>query len=73
MPVNGAAMVARIRTLQKELGMSDGELLKLARLVCGCARLRCIDDLLACETLELLEDLERMASIHHAADMLVAV
>ena len=66
-------MVQNIRKLQAELGMSDGELLKLARLVCGCARLRCIDDLLACETLELLEDLERMASIHHAADMLVAV
>ncbi len=52
-----------IREFQAVLGMSDAQLLLLARQVCGCARLNRIEDLLACETWELLEDLKCMALV----------
>jgi hypothetical protein len=56
-------VLTEIRTLQTVLGMSDAQLLLLARQVCGCARLIRIEDLLAVETLELLEDMRHMASV----------
>lgn len=55
-------MYQEIRALQHGLSMADGELLKLARLVVGC-EIRCISEMLPCETLELLEDLRGMAEI----------
>jgi hypothetical protein len=61
-------MLTEIRELQQMLGMADGEILKLARQVCGY-EVRCIEDLLGCETLELLEDLRGMAEIEGLVGM----
>ncbi len=52
-----------IRGFQAVLGMSDAQLLLLARQVCGCARIKSINELLAVESFELLQDLKRMALV----------
>ncbi len=57
------AVLLQIRALQSDLGMSDGEIILLAQQVCGCDQIRSVSDLLACELLELLEDLQGMAEI----------
>ncbi len=57
------SVLTEVRSLQACLCMSDAQLLLLARQVCGCSRLNRVEDLLACETLELLEDLRYMAMV----------
>ncbi len=56
-------MLHEVFELQQALGMSDGELTLLCRQVAGCDQIRSARDLLACETLELLDDLRGMAEI----------
>ena len=66
-------MIREIRELQAQLGMSNGELLSLARQISGYAGLRCVDEVIAVDVHELLCDLQYMAGIDHAASKLVAV
>jgi hypothetical protein len=62
-------MLREIWALQARLGMSDGEMLFLARYVAGttnaydCAQIRCLEDLLLVEQAELLEEMLRMPDI----------
>lgn len=56
-------MLREVLELQLALNMSDGELTLLCRQVAGCDQIRSVRDLLACEFLELLEDLRGMAEI----------
>ena len=51
-------MLAEIRAIQLEMGTSDAELLKLAREVAGCGRVRCLEDLISVERFELLEEMQ---------------
>lgn len=56
-------MLREVLELQLALNMSDGEMILLCRRVAGCDQIRSVRDLLACELLELLEDLRGMAEI----------
>lgn len=54
-----APMLREIRALQLACGISDAELLQLARSVAG-EPVRCLEDLMQVELFELLEDLRRI-------------
>ena len=56
---DGALVLQRIRQLQHDLGMSDAQLLALARWTCGCTEIRCIEELLPVEQDEVLTELLR--------------
>jgi hypothetical protein len=56
-------MLHRIRELQHALGMSDAELLQLAREAAGTSWLRCVEDLGQEGQLFLLVELRRLKAV----------